>query len=99
MTNQAQAAEIKRLHAVCRELESQNERLRFASAGTVPPRSAFRRSIDIAIQYGAKPFRGPADSPVFQCWADRIAWLPSAAERGPEALAAAVAEANRYAGR
>ncbi len=31
------------------------------------------------------------------CWIDRIEWLPSAAERGPEALAEAIAEANRYA--
>lgn len=62
-------------------------------------RIAFRRAQDLAAQYGAHVFRGPAASPAFQCWADRIAWLPTAAERGPEALAAAVAEANRYAGR
>lgn len=77
--------------------QAQPDRLAFASAGAVPPKSAFRRAQDLAAQYGARPFRGPAASPTFQCWADRIAWLPSAAERGPEALAAAVDEANRYA--
>ncbi len=45
----------------------------------------------IAVKYGAKLGRATS------CWIDRIAWLPIAAERGPQALVDAIIEANRYA--
>lgn len=50
-----------------------------------------------ALKYGAKISRLETHIPAWDCWADRIAWLPVAAGRSPAALASAVATANEYA--
>lgn len=55
-----------------------------------------RDAQDLATEFGARRFKGDRTSPAFGCWADRIEWLPRAAERGE--LQNAIAEANRYAG-
>jgi hypothetical protein len=50
-----------------------------------------------AMKYGANVTGILAHTQAWDCWADRIAWLPVAAGRSPSALASAVDEANRYA--
>ncbi len=57
----------------------------------------FRDARDLAIEFGAKVPSFDHASPVAGCWIDRIAALPMAADHGR--LSAAIAEANRYAGR
>jgi hypothetical protein len=57
----------------------------------------FRDARDLAIEFGAKTPSFDHTSPVAECWIDRIAWLPRAAELGK--LAEAIKEANRYSGR
>lgn len=54
----------------------------------------YRDAQDLAVEFGANKFRRNETCPTFGCWADRIAYLPNAAERGT--LEAAIAEANRY---
>ena len=56
----------------------------------------YRDIIDTATEFGIK-VRRDFHNASWQCWADRIAMLPMAAERGT--LVGAIAEANRYAGR
>jgi hypothetical protein len=55
----------------------------------------FADARDLAIKFGAAVPEKTHHAT--QCWIDRIAWLPSAAERGPVALREAIEEANRYA--
>jgi hypothetical protein len=57
----------------------------------------FRDARDLAAEFGAKMPTFDHTSPVAGCWIDRIEWLPRAAKRGEAELAAAIAEANRYA--
>ena len=52
---------------------------------------------DMAAEFGAKRFRGDHTSPAYQSWRDRIELLPMMAERGEAELAAAIADADRYA--
>jgi hypothetical protein len=55
--------------------------------------------VAIAEDHGARRFNERITDPELRrCWIDRVLYLPVAAEKGPEALAAAVAECNRYAG-
>jgi hypothetical protein len=55
--------------------------------------------IAIAEQYGAKRLDWRVTDPqVRQCWFDRVTYLSVAAGKGPEALAEAIAECDRYAG-
>jgi len=51
----------------------------------------YRDTVDTAAEYGAK-VRRDFHNTAWQCWADRIAYLPVAKD-----LDAAIAEANRYA--
>jgi hypothetical protein len=53
----------------------------------------FADARDLAIEFGAKVPRYDHTAPVAQCWIDRIAMLPIAKD-----TAAAINEANRYAG-
>ena len=53
-------------------------------------------AIDIAHRFGARVLDYHEDEPVAQQWIYRIAELPLAQQQGR--LAAAIAEANRYAG-
>jgi hypothetical protein len=53
---------------------------------------SFQDAQDLAIEFGAKKFRGDHTSPTFQCWADRIAMLTIAKDTDR-----AIADANRYA--
>lgn len=59
----------------------------------------FDEACAIAAKYGAKL---PAhETPATQCWIDRVAYIPVAAELDgavPYRTCEAVAEANRYAG-
>jgi hypothetical protein len=57
-----------------------------------------RYARDLAAEFRAKLPAFDHTSPVARCWIDRIEWLPRAAEIGEQALAEAIAEANRYAG-
>jgi hypothetical protein len=59
----------------------------------------FRDARDLAAEFGAKLPSFDHTSPVASCWVDRIEWLVRAAEISEQALADAIAEANRYAGR
>ena len=59
----------------------------------------FRDARDLAAEFRAKLPTFDHTSPVAGCWIDRIAWLPRAAEISEQALADAINEANRYAGR
>ncbi len=58
----------------------------------------FRDARDLAAEFGCKMPRFDHTAPVAECWIDRVAWLPSAAEQGKVQLACAIAECNRYAG-
>ena len=57
----------------------------------------FEQAKEVAIKFGAKLPRWPyaGKGTAGDCWIDRIAYLPVAAERGK--LVKAVLEANRYA--
>jgi hypothetical protein len=55
----------------------------------------YRDAQDLAVEFGAKKFRGDHNHPTFPCWADRIAMLPMAAERGY--LPEWIKEANQHA--
>ena len=59
----------------------------------------FRDARDMAVEFGARLPTFDHTSPVAGCWIDRIEYLPRAVERGEPALADAIEEANRYAGR
>lgn len=52
---------------------------------------------DLAIEFGAKTFKGPTDSPFYQSWADRIENLMNV-QNNPERLAACIVDANAYSG-
>ena len=58
----------------------------------------FRDARDLAIEFGAKMPAFDHTSDIADCWIDRIAWLPIAAEQGEAELAAAIVEADRYCG-
>lgn len=56
----------------------------------------FHQAQEIALKFGAKQYLGDARNEAAQCWIDRIAYLPVAAEHHHHTLADAIAEANRY---
>lgn len=57
---------------------------------------SFRDARDLAIEFGAKVPQFDHMSPLAQCWIDRVAMLPKAAESGY--LKEWILEANLYAG-
>lgn len=58
----------------------------------------YRDAQDMAVEFGALRFTGDHTAATFDAWSDRIAYLPTAAERGADALLQAITEANIYSG-
>jgi hypothetical protein len=53
--------------------------------------------INLAAKYGCRITLWEPGTPIWKAWADRVADLAAAEQRGPKRLARAIREANTYA--